>query len=240
LAIEAFKRREKKYLITKQQYEALVKQMSPYTRPDRFGQNGMYTVTSLYFDSPDRKIYYETKNKLTFRRKLRLRVYDETFINDTAFFEIKQKHQKSVSKSRVLLPLSEAYLYLGNNTRTPLENYQTSNPSVSRDIHQFLQLYCLRPEMIVSYDRHAFHGLDNPDLRVTFDFNLRCRNDDLFLENGSHGKKLLDSNFIILEVKVNEHIPVWLQQMLDHLQCERKNISKFCTSLDLLRKDELK
>src|SRR5690625_7494542 len=104
--------------------------MSPYTRQDKFGVNGLYTVTSLYFDSPDRKIYYETKNKLTFRRKLRLRVYDET--NDTAFFEIKQKHQKSVSKSRVLLPLAEAYRYLGNNTKTSLENYQTSNPSVSR------------------------------------------------------------------------------------------------------------
>src|SRR5690625_7916349 len=93
--------------------------------------------------------------------------------------------------------------------------------------------------MIVSYDRHAFHGLDNLDLRITFDFNLRCRNDDLFLENGSHGKKLLDSNFIILEVKVNEHIPLWLQQMLDHLQYVRNNISKFCMSLELFSIDLL-
>src|SRR5690625_6732109 len=80
--------------------------------------------------------------------------------------------------------------------------------------------------MIVRYDRHAFHRLDNLDLRITFDFNLRCRNDDLFLENGSHGEKLLDSNFIILEVKVNEHIPLWLQQMLDDLKCERKKDRK--------------
>lgn len=239
MAIEAFKRKEKKYLITKQQYIELVKQISPYTRPDKFGINGMYTVTSLYFDSSNQQIYYETKSKLTFRRKLRLRVYDKTSINDTAFFEMKQKHKKNVTKSRVLLPLSEAYRYLANTSETSLGNFQTSNPTISHDIHQFLQLYRLRPEMIISYDRHAFHGMRDPDLRLTFDSHLRCRNDDLFLENGPHGKNFLDANFMILEVKVNEYIPLWLQHVLDHLQCKRKNISKFCASVELLKKDQL-
>src|SRR5690625_5153150 len=101
LAIEAIKRREKKSIITKQQYDALCNRMSPYTRHEYFVVNGLYTLTSLYFDSADRKIYYETKHKLSFRQMLRLRVYDETFINDTAFFEINQKHQKNVSESRV-------------------------------------------------------------------------------------------------------------------------------------------
>ncbi|MED4635281.1 VTC domain-containing protein [Peribacillus frigoritolerans] len=52
---------------------------------DKYGTDGKYTVKSLYFKSPDNKIYFETKNKLKFRQKLRLRVYENTDINGTAF-----------------------------------------------------------------------------------------------------------------------------------------------------------
>lgn len=188
MAIEIFKRKEQKYLITKQQYEELILQTSPYMRPDKFGDDGRYTVTSLYFDSVDHQIYFETRNKLKYRQKLRLRVYDDTTIDGTAFFEVKQKHKKIVNKRRMLLPLKEAYRYLAYSDDIPLEDYETSNTQVLREIHHFRQLYKLQPEMVVSYDRHAIHGIYDPDLRLTFDSNLRCRNDDLFVENGAYGE----------------------------------------------------
>src|SRR5699024_9320615 len=78
MAIEIFTRREQKYLITIKQYKALIERISLYMRPDLNGVNGRYTVTSLYFDNAQHSIYFETKNKLRFRQKLRLRVYDET------------------------------------------------------------------------------------------------------------------------------------------------------------------
>ena len=62
MAIEIFRRKEQKYLITTVQYEQLIQQISPFMRPDKFGEDGKYTVTSLYFDSDDHKIYFETKN----------------------------------------------------------------------------------------------------------------------------------------------------------------------------------
>src|SRR5690625_4249648 len=114
MAIEIFRRKEQKYLITRDQYLELVRQMSPYMRADKYGIDGKYTVTSLYFESPDHKIYYETKNKLRFRQKLRLRVYDHADLHSTAFFEVKQKHKKVVNKRRMLLPLAEAYRYLNH------------------------------------------------------------------------------------------------------------------------------
>lgn len=233
LAIEIFRRREQKYLITISQYEELLKRMNPYMRADKYGDNGKYTVTSLYFESPDRKIYFETKNKLRFRQKLRLRVYDDTNIYGTAFFEIKQKHKKVVNKRRMLLPLMEAYRYL-YSPGIPLESFETSNLQVLKEIHHFRLLYQLQPEMIVSYDRHALHGLDDADLRVTFDFNLRCRNDDLYLETGPYGEHFIDPNLVVLEVKVNDSVPLWLTRILQDLQCEQRSASKFCTSTELL------
>ncbi len=239
MAIEIFRRREQKYLITTAQYEELVQRMSPYMRTDKNGIDGKYTITSLYFESPDHTIYYETKNKLRFRQKLRLRVYDETDINGTAFFEVKQKHKKVVNKRRMVLPLAEAYRYLDSDSTIPLDNIETSNKQVLREIDHFKNLYHLHPEMIVSYDRHAFHGIDDDQLRITFDLNLRCRKDDLALEHGPYGRNFIDPDLIVLEVKVNDSVPLWLTRILQDLNCEQRGASKFCTSLELLKQEDL-
>src|SRR5690625_693550 len=119
MPIEIFNRREQKYVITLDQYYELIEQLAPYTRVDKYGEDGEYTVSSLYFESPDHTIYYETKNKLRFRQKLRLRVYNDTELNGTSFFEVKQKHKKVVNKRRMVLPLSEAYRYLDLSPISP-------------------------------------------------------------------------------------------------------------------------
>jgi hypothetical protein len=234
MAIEIFRRKEQKYLITTAQYDALIYQIAPYMREDKFGVNGRYTVTSLYFESNDHKIYFETKNKLRYRQKLRLRVYDDTDINGTAFFEVKQKHKKVVNKRRMILPLAEAYRYL-NSAGSNLNEYETSNHQVLREIDYFRKLYNLDPEMIVSYDRHALHGISDADLRITFDFNLRCRNENLLLEQGSYGENFIDQDLAVLEVKVNDSVPLWLTRILQNLNCEQRSASKFCTSMELLK-----
>ncbi len=239
MAIEIFTRREQKYLITREQYSELVQQMSPHMRTDQYGSDGKYTVTSLYFESPDWKIYYETKNKLKFRQKLRLRVYDDTDVHGIAFFEVKQKHKKVVNKRRMRMPLTEAYRYLRMPPSMPLEDFETSNNQVLKEIHHYRNLFNLQSEMIVSYDRHAFHGLHDDELRVTFDLNLRCRNDDLALENGPHGENFIDKNLVVLEVKVNDSVPLWLTRILQDLNCEQRGASKFCTSLELLHAEKL-
>lgn len=237
MAIEIFKRREQKYLLSKEQYEQLLIQTSPFMRPDRNGIDGHYTVTSLYFDSKDQTIYFETKNKLKFRQKLRLRIYDEADIFSNAFFEIKQKHKNVVNKRRIVLPLMEAYDYLFHDANPVLEDYHTSNLQGFREIHHFMQLYKLVPEMVVSYDRHALHCMDDPDLRITFDSNLRCRKDDLWVDHGPYGENFINPDIIILEVKVSHSVPLWLTRILQSLNCQQKSISKFCTSLELLKSE---
>lgn len=239
MVIEIFRRREQKYLITTDQYIEMVKRIAPYMRPDRNGKNGHYTITTLYFESPDKKIYYETKNKLKFRQKLRLRIYDDTDIHGNAFFEVKQKHKKVVNKRRMVLPLSEAYRYLNEKAATSLNNFKTSNLQVFREIDYYRELYQLQPEMVVSYDRHALHHIEDPDLRVTFDLNLRCRANDLRIENGPYGEHFIDPDLVVLEVKVSDSVPLWLTRILQDLECEQRSASKFCTSLERLKGEEL-
>lgn len=233
MAIEIFKRREQKYLITRGQYNLLVQMLEPYMRPDRYGDGGRYTVTSLYFESDDYRIYFETKNKLKYRQKLRLRVYDDADLNSTAFFEVKQKHKNVVNKRRMLIKLSEAYRYL-SMSEADLDDFETSNKQVLREIDYFKKLYELKPGMVVSYDRHALHCTDDPDLRITFDFNLRCRKKDLQVEKGAYGNMFIDEDLVVLEVKVNDSVPLWLTRILQQLNCKQRSASKFCTSMELL------
>ncbi|MCG3086528.1 polyphosphate polymerase domain-containing protein [Sporosarcina cyprini] len=236
MAIEIFCRKEQKYLITRKQYEQLIEEMGPRMRNDKNGTDGRYTVTSLYFDNRDHSIYYETKNKLKYRQKLRLRVYDDATLSSTAFFEVKQKHNKVVNKRRLLMPLQEAYRYLGETDPNPAD-FQTTNGQVLKEIDYFRRFYHLEPDMVVSYDRHALHGVDNADLRMTFDFNLRCRKEDLALEHGPYGDHFIDPDLVVLEVKVEHSVPLWLARILQRLECEQRSASKFCTSTELLHDD---
>lgn len=235
MVLEIFSRREQKYLISRRQYELLVEEMGPYMRFDKFGDQGRYTVTSLYFDNEDHKIYYETKNKLKFRQKLRLRIYDDTDIDGIAFFEVKQKHNNVVNKRRTVIPLMEAYRYINKPIHDTCLNYEASNPQIFKEIDYFRKLYMLEPEMVVSYDRHAFHCINDPDLRVTFDLNLRCRNEDLNIEYGPYGRNFIDEDLVVLEVKVTHSVPLWLTRILQDLDCKQRSASKFCTSLELLK-----
>lgn len=234
MAIEIFCRKEQKYLISRQQYERLVEELGEYLRNDRNGKDGKYSVNSLYFENEEKQIYFETKNKLQYRQKLRLRVYGKTDLTGTAFFEVKQKHNNVVNKRRLIVPLAEAYRYLEKSGEQELDQFNVSNPQVLKEIDYFRNYYQLRPEMIVSYDRHALHGIENADLRLTFDFNLRCRKENLRLENGGYGDYFIDPNLVVLEVKVDHSVPLWLARILQRLDCEQRSASKFCTSTELL------
>ncbi|MET3576912.1 polyphosphate polymerase domain-containing protein [Bhargavaea ullalensis] len=234
MAIEIFTRRELKYLITVDQYRRLVLRAGGRLRPDKNGENGRYTVSTLYFDNDESRIYYEVKNRLRFRQKLRLRVYDIPGRDGKAFFETKQKNGAIVHKRRTAMPLQEAYRYLKEGEALPAEDFEVSNTQVLKEIRQFKSLYALRPEMVVSYDRHALHQVDDPSVRVTFDFNLRCRKTDLSLENGSYGQYFIDPGYAVLEVKVDNSVPLWLARILQEVGCVTKGGSKFCLSHELL------
>ena len=231
MAGEIFSRYEIKYLIPYEMYEELAEKLKGKMTFDKYGDtDGKYTITSLYFDSPDKNIYFETRNKKRFRQKLRLRIYNTATLQDNAYFEVKKKYKKRVNKRRTSINLQDAYQYFYNQLDKP----KVSNNQIFNEIESFQKLYNLRPDNIVSYDRQAFTGKEDEDLRVTFDYNLRCRNDDLRIENGPHGVHFVDPDLVILEVKVNFSVPLWLSRLLSELGCEKKSVSKFCTSVDLL------
>lgn len=230
MALEVFNRREVKYLIPFEIYEEIAAELERNMRYDDHGENGKYNIVSLYFDSADQKIYSETRNKLLFRQKLRLRVYDEATLASTAFLEVKQKYNNVVNKRRTGMPLFEAYNYIYNGEDV---NHSVSNSQIYAEAVHFKDLYNLEPKVVVSYDRQAFHGIHEEDLRVTFDYNLKCRSDDLNIEHGPHGTNFIDEDLVVMEVKMSSSIPLWLTKILSKHGLRSEGVSKFCTSIDV-------
>jgi SPX domain protein involved in polyphosphate accumulation len=232
--IRKFNRFELKYLITLQQAERFKNALRAYMIPDEHGSNnGRYALTSLYYDSPDLRCYWEKEFGLRFRRKLRLRRYEtgEVLTEETPIFlEIKQRIDRVTQKRRAVLSYGDA-LRLCNDRQIP--DYAPEDKDVINEIYVFLWQYNLRPISIVRYDRQAFMGTAyDLGLRVTFDANLTFQSQPLHLHDHTQGLRMLPVNQVVMEIKVNERIPSWLTGLIADHNLRLERISKYCRSIE--------
>jgi hypothetical protein len=235
--IRKFNRFELKYLITLQQAEKFKSALRAYLIPDEHGNNqGSYALTSLYYDSPDLRCYWEKENGIRFRRKLRIRRYEtgEPLTDETSvFIEIKQRVDRVTQKRRAVLPYRDA-LRLCNDRQIP--DHAPEDRATIEEIYAFLWHYNLRPISIVRYDRQAFIGTEyDPGLRVTFDTRLSFQSYPLHLHEWPSGLPMLPPNLVVMEIKVNERIPYWLTEMIAAHNLQMERVSKYCRSIDAAR-----
>ena len=83
------------------------------------------------------------------------------------------------------------------------------------------------PKVFIGYDREAFAGLDEPELRVTFDTRLRWRDTKLDLACGDHGRLLLPEDAVLMELKLPGGCPLWLSHALCELSLYPTSFSKY-------------
>ena len=97
------------------------------------------------------------------------------------------------------------------------------------ELEYCLNLYDLEPKVYIAYDRLAYFEKGNDDLRISFDTNIRTRRSDLLLESGDHGKRLLDSDVWLMEIKTSLAKPLWLCEMLSEFEIRSSSFSKYGT-----------
>jgi hypothetical protein len=236
--IRKFNRFELKYLISLQQAERLKAALQAYVIPDEYGHNnGRYTLSSLYYDSPDLRCYRENDDGLKLRRKLRIRRYEngEVFTDESpVFLEIKQRYDRVTQKRRTVLPYHQA-LRLCNDRQIP--DHGPGDKAIVEEIYAFLWQYRLRPMSIVRYERQAFTGTKHDmGLRVTFDTSLSFEAQELHLHEQLSGLPMLPANLVVMEIKVNERVPRWLTELIAVHNLQRVGISKYCRSIDAARR----
>ena len=201
-----FKRIEKKYLLSEAQYEALFQRIGAHLKPDAFGRS---TVMSLYLDTPDSRIIRNSIEAVDYKEKLRLRSYGTAGADSTVFLELKKKYGGVVYKRRAAMTLREAERYL----RMGIKPYESQ---IMSELDWAIRFYG-RPKaaMLIACEREAWFDEAHPDLRMTFDRNIRYRENELRLDRGSAGIGLLPKDRVLLEIKTAGAMPLWLADALD-------------------------
>lgn len=212
-----FKRYEKKYLLTGEQYEAMRAGMAAHTVPDVYG---CYSIGNVYYDTPDYRLIRASLEKPAYKEKLRVRSYGVPSDGDNVFIEIKKKYDGVVYKRRIVMEAQQAALYL-HGVRGG------DGSQISREIDWFLRLYKPSPRVYIAYDREAYAGREDGELRVTFDTGLRARSTDVDLRLGDHGVPLLENGLTLMELKIPGAAPLWLARLLSENRIFSTSFSKY-------------
>lgn len=210
-----FRRVEQKYLITDKQYKELIKKISKYIEHDEYYES---KICSLYFDNKNNDLLINSLEKPIFKEKIRLRSYEIPKKNSNVYLEIKEKYQGTVGKRRSKLKLDDYYKFINHELECKSQ--------IMKEIKYYFDLYDLEPFVFVGYDRLCYREIDNHNLRITFDTNLRYRFDDLRLELGDNGKKFFKDKMFIMEIKTLDAMPLWLASTLSELKIYPTSFSK--------------
>ncbi len=218
-----------KFMLTKEQYNKVVEGFGDKMEPDEYNIGGnLYTIMNLYYDTEhDDLVSTGLKREDKYRFKIRLRSYDPKY--PTAFLEIKKKVNGLVNKRRTLMYIDDVNPFLMEHKEVP--DSKIVKRQVIKEIDVIAKNMNLSPKVVLCYDRQAFFGTqsEDGDLRITFDTNIRARRYDLDLRKGSHGERILDENFVLMEVKVDKAVPLWLARLMSENNVRKRRFSKYGT-----------
>ena len=211
-------RYEFKYILNAEQTEYLCNSLRGHMRPDKYGRT---PIASLYYDTPDRRLIRRSIEKPDFKEKLRLRSYGPATENSSVFLELKRKANGIVYKRRVQCSPAQA--------RGFIAGYDAfgSDGQINRELIAFRDSYrVLEPSCLVIYDRTAYFEPDG-DLRITIDESPRYRVRELTLDRSMDGRLLLEPGWTVLEVKLQQAMPLWLSGILSEGGIHKSSFSKY-------------
>ena len=215
---DVFQRYEKKYLVTQRQYDQLSLVLAPRMVPDRFARS---SIRNIYYDTPDFRLIRRSLDRPPYKEKLRLRTYGTPAADSEVFLEIKKKFDHIVYKRRIGMPYAQAVAYLDGRRAA-------GHTQIAQEIEWFRAFYRdLRPAMFIYYDRFAIVDREQPDLRITFDSNIRWRADRLDLSAGTDGAPLLAPGTCLMEIKIPQAAPFWLSRALSEAGIFPTHFSKY-------------
>lgn len=220
-AITVMKRYEMKYILTKEQLTFLRKSLYGHMDIDQYGKT---SIASIYYDTPDYRLIRASIEKPSYKEKLRLRSYGIAEKDDHVYLEIKRKVEGVVYKRRVETSENDVASFLS------YKKDSIGNDQIAKELVYFRNYYGrLEPKIMIAYDRTSYAEIDG-DIRLTIDENPRYRAYDLNLHTSMDGQLLLPAGSAILEIKVQQEMPLWLVNILSEGKIYKASFSKVGTA----------
>ena len=216
--LRVFKRYEKKYLLTKEQYEAFFMDYFDKLDPDEYPEN---LIQNIYYDTENYRLIRDSLDKPVYKEKLRLRCYNEIKHGEPAYLEIKKKYEGIVYKRREKIDVDKADAFVRGEGTEP-------GSQIGRELEYFARYYGdLRPAMYLSYYRTAWVQKNDRSIRITFDTDLTYRTENVNLISGSYGAKLLPEGSVLMEIKCGDAYPLELVRLLEKYSIYPTSFSKY-------------
>ncbi len=215
-------RHEYKYIIGKGGYHILRGRLKAAMKPDPHGENGTYRISSLYFDDVYATAYNDKLMGLDVRKKYRIRFYNQS--SELMRLELKEKKGDLVCKRSV--PLSkEEYELILSGKRSFLSEPRFTD-TAGEEFYLSDKLVALKPTVLVDYIREAYI-CPAGNVRITFDMSLKTSAELDIIGKSPDFYNVFDGSSIILEVKYDSFIPMYIQELLSGVPLNRESVSKF-------------
>lgn len=211
---DVFNRVEKKYILNKTQFNKIKNIIYKNIKLDPY-HSKEYTISSIYLDTDNFDLIRKSMEKPIYKEKVRLRIYGVPNLSDEVFLEIKKKYNGHGNKRRIKIKLKEAYEFINGKIKI--------NSQIGKELDYTIKRNILKPKIYIAYDRIAFQ---EKEFRITLDYNIRYRIEDIELEKGDSGN-LLGKDLYIMEAKALNAYPKWFIKLLLQEKIYPKSFSKY-------------
>jgi hypothetical protein len=229
-------RYEFKYLITEAQADWAGKVADFYCEKDRFGDDGVYEVSSLYFDTVDWLTALATVEGVRERFKVRIRTYGFED-KDPVFLEDKSRVGTTILKRRAMVERDFAHpICTGLVPKSVAEDCK--DPISVAHFRNLVDELDMRPKLWVRYQREAWASAYGDNARMTFDRYLEVQlpGDVRPFEPTKENWTTVPLNGppTILELKFSGAAPGWMFRIIHGLQIQRVSCSKYVQGVEQL------
>lgn len=221
-------RHELKFVCSEQQLALVENRIKAICKQDSHcGEDGQYTIQSVYFDDYGNTCYYENENGTDPREKYRIRIYNGSM--ERIALECKQKQCGMNHKESVLLSseVCESILKGTWNACDVLGDVEQSGNNLLRKFALLYHTKNYRGKIIVQYNRTPYiYSIGN--VRITFDRNISVTKDlQLFGKSVRRLRPVMPMGYHVLEVKYDEVLPDYIHNLLQIERLRQTAYSKY-------------
>lgn len=239
-------RYELKYIIPFSMVEPISKYVEMFCEMDYYSQishDHFYTINSLYFETP-RNYFLRAKENMTGRYSMRVRSYGDN-PKPPYFFEVKEKIGDFSKKRRGVVPVENWPDLLQDPSKDP--GFDAAKDKHLQYFLSMAAIYGSAPRILTQYRRKAYLSTIDDYARVTFDRSMRYREESSYnvhpteesMINYDHPTTFgVPEGNVVLELKCERKIPVWIVDLIKRFDLTRGGFSKFdgsmreCFSID--------
>ncbi len=185
------------------------------------GENGQYTIRSIYFDDFNDRALFEKIAGTNHREKFRIRFYN----GDTSFIRLekKRKDNEITSKINTRITKYECLKIIEGD----IDWLNQKDDNLLSELYIKMKSGLYKPKTIVDYVREAYIYTPG-NVRITFDKSIRS---GLFSTNifdeSLPTVEVLHPNKLVLEVKFDEFLPDIIVDILQIGERKASSVSKY-------------